>query len=188
MIKIRFARLEDVSSIAALHAASWATTYANMLSPAYLQHTVPADRQAVWSERFNKPLHNQVVLVAEESNEIIGFACFFIREHVELGSYLDNLHVKQSHQGKGIGKSLLAEVAFICEQKCPGLGLYLSVNQANRRAQMFYLALGAHNIHADVWNAPDGSQVPTFRFYWKLAGILAGTRSRARSDDEKRSC
>jgi hypothetical protein len=31
---------------------------------------------------------------------------------------------------------LLIEVAAICEQKCAGKGLYLSVNQANRNAEL----------------------------------------------------
>jgi L-asparaginase II len=68
---------------------------------------------------------------------------------------------------------LLLQVAAICEQRCSGQGLYLSVNQSNLRAQKFYLALGAQNSQAAVWNAPDGTSVPTFRFSWTSAATLA---------------
>lgn len=166
-MNIRLARTEDFVAIAQLHALSWSVTYSDVLSPDYLQLTVPMERQAAWRERFKNPKENQIVLIAEETEDIVGFACVFINEHVEWGSYLDNLHVSQSHQARGIGTSLLAQVAFHCEERCPQKGLYLSVNQANIRAQKFYLVHGAHNAQSSVWSAPDGSQVPTFRFAWK---------------------
>lgn len=175
-MKIRFSKDEDFSAIAQLHASSWSVTYSNVLSPDYLQHTAPTERQVVWRERFACPKENQIVLIAEENEGVVGFACAFVDEHAECGSYLENLHVSQSHQGRGIGTSLLSEVAFICQERCPNKGLYLSVNQANDRAQKFYLALGAHNIQSNVWNAPDGSQVPTFLFAWKSVLSLAEKR------------
>lgn len=171
---IRFANPEHVAAIAALHASSWNATYSNELSQAYLRSVVPAERLEVWRDRFTHPKENQFVLVAEEDGAVVGFACAFVGEHPEWGSYLDNLHVRQSRQGRGLGARLLAEAASICERRCPGQGLYLSVNQTNLRAQQFYAALGAHNAGASVWNAPDGSQVPTFRFVWQSAAALAG--------------
>jgi ribosomal protein S18 acetylase RimI-like enzyme len=186
-MNIRFATLEDAAAIAALHASSWSVTYNNVLSPDYLQHTVPSERQAVWHERFTNPKANQNVLVAEDAREVIGFACVFVGENVEWGSYLDNLHVSQFHQGKGIGTELLIQIASICEQTCPDQGLYLSVNQANHRAQRFYLSLGAYNAQASVWNAPDGSQVPTFRFSWQSVVPLAEKRLTSHSTQTLRA-
>jgi len=174
-MNIHFAKPEHATAVAALHAASWNATYSSVLSQSYLREVVPAERKAVWQERFARPKENQFVLVAEEDGDVVGFACAFIGEHPELGSYLDNLHVRQSHQGQGLGACLLVEVAAICERSRPGLGLYLMVNQDNHRAQRFYLGFGAHNAEASVWHAPDGSHVPTFRFVWSLAAPLAGT-------------
>lgn len=175
-MNIRFANAEHAAAIAALHAASWSATYGNVLSPTYLRDVVPVERQTIWRERFANPKANQFILIAEENSVVLGFACAFAGEHPQWGSYVDNLHVTQSHQGRGLGASLLMEGAAICEQRYPGQGLYLSVNQANRRAQQFYLALGAHNAAAEIWNAPDGSQVPTFRFVWESAAALATKR------------
>ena len=127
----------------------------------------------MWRERLKNPRDNQFVLVAEDNGFIIGFACAFVMENLKWGSYLENLHVRQSHHGRGIGTKLLLKVAAICEQKCSNQGLYLLVNQTNQNAQKFYLKLGAENAQVSVWSAPDGSHVPTFRFAWKTSTALA---------------
>lgn len=164
---------EHADAIAELHASSWSITYNDVLSQDYLQNIVPSERLSVWRERFKNPRKNQFVLIAVDNGFVVGFACVFVMEHLEWGSYLENLHVRQSHHGRGIGAKLLIEVATVCEQKCAGKGLYLSVNQANQNAQKFYLKLGAENAQVSMWDAPDGSHVPTFRFAWKTASALA---------------
>jgi len=175
-LPVRAACAEDAAAIAALHAASWSQTYADVLDPAYLRERVPAERGALWQLRFASPKANQQVFAAEDAGEVVGFACVFLAEHQAWGSYLDNLHVAPGHQGRGVGAALLAAVAAACERECPGRGLYLSVNQSNHRAQRFYAALGAANAEASVWHAPDGSVVPTFRFAWPAAARLLLTR------------
>lgn len=178
-MNIDFASSEHAEQIAALHAASWAATYSDVLSPYYLEHVAPTERLAIWQERFEKPKVNQFALVAIEAGGVVAFACAFVGEHSDWGSYLDNLHVKPSHQGRGVGSSLLLQVASICEQRCSDQGLYLSVNQSNLRAQKFYVALGAQNSQAATWNAPDGTSVPTFRFSWASAADLAENAANA---------
>lgn len=178
-MNISFALPKHAEQIAALHATNWASTYKEDLSAAYLQHVAPTERLAIWQERFNDPRETQVVLVASENEVLVGFACAFVGEHSDWGSLLDNLHVKQSHQGRGIGRNLLIQTASICEQKCPGLGLYLFVAQSNVRAQKLYLTLGARNSPAADWSAPDGSCVPVFRSSWPSATMLAKAPNRA---------
>ena len=171
-MKIRLAMSADAQAIAALHTSSWRRTYKNALSDEYLQRTAPIEREAVWAQRFASRKENQQVLVAEGENGVVGFACAYGAEHVEWGSYLDNLHVDESFQRQGIGRSLLVGIARWCDQQTPGRGLYLSVNQDNRRAQRFYRGLGAHNAKSGVWNAPDGSAVPTYWFVWESIEAL----------------
>lgn len=184
-MKLRHANVADAESIAELHAASWRSTYAAVLDPAYLTQTVPSERRQLWGERLMSPKANQLVVVAEVQDCIVGFACVFAESHNAWGAYLENLHVSATSQGKGIGRTLLAEVAQWCESQSPGRGLYLSVNQDNRRAQRFYLGLGARNAEPGVWNAPDGSKVPTFWFTW---GSVASLAKAANSSIEGTSC
>lgn len=172
-MQIRDASLNDAQPIAALHAASWQNTYAKVLRPKYLNECVPSERGELWQKRLSQPSPNQRVLVALESDQLVGFACAFIDEHPTLGSYLENLHVIKNAHGRGIGKQLIREVAAICARYATSPALYLSVNQDNERAQYFYLSLGATNAAAAVWNAPDGSDVPTYRFEWSSVTELA---------------
>ena len=171
-MNIRNSTPNDSEAIAALHAASWRLTYDSVLSRAYLEKTAPIERETVWTQRLAAPKANQCVLVAESKSGLVGFACAFASEHAEWGSYFDNLHVRTLSQGQGIGKALLVNVARWCEAQAPGQGLYLSVNQENRRAQQFYLGLGARNAKSGIWNAPDGSSVPTYWFVWHSVGPL----------------
>lgn len=172
-MNLRHANLADAESIAELHAASWRSTYATALTAAYLTDTVPSERRKLWGERLISPKANQFVVVAEVHGCIVGFACVFSDNHSAWGAYLENLHVSATCQGKGIGRALLAEAAQWCESQSPGRGLYLSVNQDNLRAQQFYLGLGASNAETGIWNAPDGSKVPTFWFTWSSVDLLA---------------
>ena len=172
-MKLRHAGLADAESIAEIHAASWRSTYGAVLNSTYLAETVPSERRQLWRERLTSPKPNQLVVAAEVDGRIVGFACVFSENHNTWGAYLDNLHVSHGFQGRGIGRALLAEVALWCESQSPGRGLYLSVNQDNHRAQRFYLALGARNTEPGIWNAPDGSKVPTFWFTWNSVASLA---------------
>lgn len=101
-MNINFASSEHAEQIAALHAASWAATYSDVLSAFYFERVVPTERLAIWQERFEDPKVNQFTLVAKEAGGVVAFACAFVGEHSDWGSYLDNLHVKQSHQGRGV--------------------------------------------------------------------------------------
>ena len=162
-------------AIAKLHTTSWQTHYTDALSKYYLQHQAAAEREALWLERMTNPKPNQSVFIAAENTELAGFACVFLDENREFGSYLDNLHVAAAHQGKGVGKALLKAVAKCCEEAAQREGLCLLVNQTNTRAQDFYSKLGGVNGRADTWAAPDGSKVPTFWFVWhQLQALIAG--------------
>jgi len=90
-MNIRPGTVKDAEAIAVLHASSGRDTYSAVLSQNYLQEVVPSERQTVWADRFAMPKRNQVVLVAEDSKDVVGFACLFVDEHQFLGSYIDNL-------------------------------------------------------------------------------------------------
>lgn len=165
-MKIRTALTGDAHGIADIHTNSWRNTYQNALTAEYLLNVVPKERSEVWVNRLQTPKSNQYVVVAECDGEIIGFACAYANENPKWGSYLDNLHVRSSCQSKGIGKSLLIEAARWCHKQEPTKGMCLLVNQDNVKAQGFYKSFGARNVQEGVWNAPDGSIVPTYWFVW----------------------
>lgn len=167
-MKTRIATARDAQSIAELHIASWQQNYTNALNANYLNNIAPAERKALWAQRFAQPQANQQVFVAENSSELVGFACVYHNYNPKWGAYLDNLHVASQCQGLGVGKQLLQAVASWCltQNNSANAGMCLLVNRNNTNAQAFYLHLGARNAEQSVWHAPDGSDVPTFWFVW----------------------
>ena len=99
---IRIAQLEDSVAIAAVHAASWRSSYRGILSDESLNEKLESERLSIWKRRLGFPKTNQYVTVAEQESQIVGFACAFGAEDELLGTMLDNLHVLPSQKGKGI--------------------------------------------------------------------------------------
>lgn len=170
-MKLRPATTSDSKTIACLHAESWRKNYANDLSINYLENIALNDRLLLWDQRLSAPKPNQQVYVAEADRQIMGFANVYIDENPQWGSYLDNLHVSERYQKKGVGRALLTEVFRWCGAKAKSKSLCLLVNQTNLKAQRFYITNGARNQEPSVWNAPDGSAVPTYWFVWDDVSI-----------------
>ena len=54
-MEMRAATIDDVASIASLHADSWRRSYRGIYSDAYLDDEAPAERLLAWTERFANP-------------------------------------------------------------------------------------------------------------------------------------
>jgi len=159
-------------AVAALHAESWRVHYRGAYRDEYLDGDVAADRLRVWEERLATPAPNQYVVLAEEDDLLLGFACAYGRDDGTWGSLLDNVHVRPAHQRRGVGAALLAEVAAWCRAKYPDCGLYLWVLQENHRAQRFYQRLGASDHGGELSEPPGGGQIHGRRYAWKTVPDL----------------
>ena len=84
-------------------------------------------------------------LIAEEGGEAVGFALFFHNYSTFLarpGIYLEDLFVRETARGKGVGKALLVKLAAIAvERECGRLEW--AVLDWNTDAIGFYERLGA---------------------------------------------
>lgn len=91
------------------------------------------------------------VLIAEDDGHPVGFALFFRSYSTFLGKtgiYLEDLYVKESERGRGVGKALLKEIAKIAVEE--GAGRFeWSVLDWNEPAIGFYRRLGAEMM--DGW-------------------------------------
>lgn len=172
-MEIRDAKIEDAEAIAEIHAQSWLQTYSRVLTKGYLEIDAPKERREIWKARLSSKDQNQKVIIAESQGNAIGFACGYYGERKIADAYLDNLHVTRDFRSKGVGKSLLKIIANWIIAKDQNSGLCLLVNQDNENAQGFYRWHGAENHSESVWNAPDGSVVPTYWFVWNSVRDLA---------------
>lgn len=90
-------------------------------------------------------------LIADWGGEPCGFAVYFFNFSTFLGRhgvYLEDLFVRETHRGKGIGKALLARLAAIAVENGCGR-LEWSVLDWNAPSIAFYKSLGA--VPMDEW-------------------------------------
>lgn len=91
------------------------------------------------------------VLIAEISDDPVGFALFFGTYSTFLarpGIWLEDLFVRPEHRGRGVGRTLLTELAQLAAERGCGR-VEWSVLSWNQQATGFYLGLGARLL--DDW-------------------------------------
>ncbi len=139
---IRQATPDDVASICQL--------IRDLAEYEHLTHEVVLQEEEIREHLFG-PRPYAEVLIAEEDNEVVGFALFFHNYSTFLGKpgiYLEDLFIKPEHRGKGHGKALLVALAKIAvERKCGRLEW--AVLDWNEPSIQFYKALGA--VPMDEW-------------------------------------
>ncbi|MEM6768978.1 MAG: GNAT family N-acetyltransferase [Bacteroidota bacterium] len=163
----RAATPADAPAIAALHAASWQAAYRGDFSDHYLDVECPAERLAVWTERFAAPNPNMVARVLEEDGKrIVGFCCTFY-DYDEHGSYLDNLHVAKDYHGWGFGRTLMVDTARQLADRDPNGSFYLVVLTSNQAAIGFYERMGGRFGKVSHRNLA-GNTVEVVAVHWTL--------------------
>ena len=109
-----------------------------------LEHEVTMTDDRLRATMFG-PRPYAEALLAEDDGKPVGFALFFHNYSTFLaqpGLYLEDLYVPESHRGKGIGKSLLVQLAKIAVERNCGR-LEWAVLDWNVDAIGFYEKLGA---------------------------------------------
>ncbi len=144
-ITYRTATVADVDRIAALHARSWQETYRGIMPNDFLDDEVEDERLEVWQERFAEQPPNRQIIVAEDREQLVGFACVCRGSDPVYGALLDNLHVASTYKGRGIGRRLIKRAAGWVQQREPASPFYLWVYEQNHPARAFYDSLGAIN-------------------------------------------
>lgn len=167
MVELRAATIDDLNLIANLHANSWRDVYAQVLSSKYLKDDVVAERTALWTARLKAPKANQLVLVAEHNNNLVGFICCFGENHNDYGSIIDNLHVSADCKGQGIGKRLIKTAITWLLNNYPNAPLYLEVLECNPKAIGFYQSIGAKELATAYWHTPCGNKAKEFLVGWQ---------------------
>ncbi len=115
-----------------------------------LSHAVFLDEEELRKHLFG-PRSFAEVLLAEEANEVAGFALFFHNFSTFLGQpgiYLEDLFVRPEYRGHGHGKALLATLARLAVERGCGR-LDWAVLDWNEPSLRFYRSLGA--VPLDEW-------------------------------------
>lgn len=171
-ISIRPAGPEAADIVAALHAASWRTTYRGILSDAYLDGAVEAERAAFWRARLAGAAA-PMVLIAREGDRPLGFIAFEAEKDAEFGGLIDNFHVAAEAKGRGVGRALFDAVCGKSAAMSPGRGLYLWVIDANREARAVYARLGGREADSRTKSGGDGTPITVIRVVWPAPDVSA---------------
>ena len=161
----------NAEEIASLHALSWQRHYRGIYPDSYLDHEVTSERKKIWLERFQQPNDNQYVIQARDQDQLIGFACTLFDIDDRYGALVDNLHVLQEHQGRGLGKILLRKCAEWVLTEAPGTAIYLYVLKENQAALGFYTHLGADLSPVLQYHGPAGTVDAVIRCTWDPANL-----------------
>lgn len=90
---------------------------------------------------------NNYIYVAEEGNDLVGFATFSVRDVIRYPkpiAELDELFVSPEYRKKGVGKKLMQQI----EEKAKKLNcyrLFIESHYDHKAAHFFYKALGYTN-------------------------------------------
>lgn len=135
ILTIRFANEDDIDVI--LKFIKELAEYEQMLDQ------VIATKEILYKSLFIEK--SAEVIIAEISNEAIGFALFFHNFSTFLGKsgiYLEDLYIKPEFRSNGYGKSLLSFLAKLAQQRKCGRLEWWCLDD-NKPSVEFYTSLGA---------------------------------------------
>lgn len=158
--------IADTEKIVRLHTDNWRIHYRGILDDYYLDNQVFADRKRVWNDRLRNPDPQMRLLVAERAGELVGFGCMFLEESKEFGALLDNLHVRGSYGGMGIGRILMQLLAKEIKKSNGRQDMYLWVLKKNTKAIKFYQKLKGIQKEVATEEEIGNNPAKKIRYYW----------------------
>lgn len=170
MIAIRRARPADAAAIAAVHVASWRSTYAGLLPDAYLA-ALSVTRQAAYYERAIRAGRTVRVAAAAGSDlpegrgiRVIGFATAGLARTHGLGEgEIETLYVLDDWRERGLGRGLMRSAGLhLAELGCRSAFVWVLRDNPSR---WFYLRIGGRII-AESTVRVGGVNLPQTAFAW----------------------
>ncbi|MEZ4710991.1 MAG: GNAT family N-acetyltransferase [Caldilineaceae bacterium] len=169
MIEYRLAQPFDAEAIANLHARSWRENNRGAAHDAFLDDELHAELLRMWCGRLNDAPGNQLIQLAVDGANLVGFICAYGAHDPQWGSYIDNLHVAHPLRRRGIGAALMRHGGRWLAAMYPRLAVYLLVLESNASARRFYERLGAQNAGVLITKTHGGAVVRNCRYTWSGA-------------------
>jgi ribosomal protein S18 acetylase RimI-like enzyme len=147
MVHLRLLAKEELILIQKIAHQTWPSTFSGLLSEEQIAYMLNWMYDLKMLESQVEQGHN--FFVAEEQGDAIGFAGFELNHLEGPKAKLHKLYLLPSSQGKGVGKTLLLEVAKRARE-AGQKSLVLNVNKYNKKAIDFYIAMGFVTIRQEV--------------------------------------
>lgn len=167
-VRIRRATAADSAGIAGIQVDSFRTAYAGILPPGYLANFTYEEQAADWRVWIKEHPEDLLYVATGPTDEVLGYA--LARPGVEAAtgsaSELIALHVRRSHQGRGIGRRLVATTArMLRDAGCPSIMLWtLGANPT----RAWYERLGGRLLAEKPWDGNEdfGIAVTEVAYGW----------------------
>lgn len=163
---IRDAVEHDIDAIARVHVASWQTTYQGIMPDEAIEARSFEVRQKQWQRSLDR--ENQIVLVAEQNGEIVGFANGG-KPQADSSSYdceLYAIYLLAKAQQQGIGQQLVKALT----KRLYAIGhksMILSVLENNAGSSQFYSKLGGKIISTGTYQATQDIELNIVNYGWQ---------------------
>ncbi|MGH2373339.1 MAG: GNAT family N-acetyltransferase [bacterium] len=171
---IRAARPEDAPAIARVHVDSWRTTYRDVMPSEFLAGLSYERRERQWTGTLGDPDAGFVFVAEDASRAVVGFAAGgreLSGDPVYTGE-LYAVYILEAHQGKGLGRRLMARVADrLVRAGRPAMLLWVLAD--NLQARRFYEKLGGEQLREQQIDI-GGTRYDEVAYGWRNAGALAG--------------
>ncbi len=187
MIAIRRARPSDAPSIAAVHVATWRSTYAGVLPDGFLARLSAMRHAAAYEQAIADRRDGHAVFVAvasgpdappgqerREGGVVVGFASGGRARRPGLGEgEIETVYVLDDFRDRGVGRRLMrAMAAHLAAVGCRSAMLW--VLEANP-ARWFYLRLGGRHVSRETICFA-GISLDQLAFAWNpIEALLAAT-------------
>ena len=142
-MQIRKAKVEDSAGLARVQVDSYQTTYAGIFPQSYLDCFSYEEQEGDWQDLLLSELEDVLYVAETDAGEIVGYVLGRPgpSEIPPYDSELVALHVRHSHQRRGIGRQLVATMAAQLKQReCASLMLWVLEKNPSR---LFYERMGA---------------------------------------------
>ncbi len=141
-MEIRPARVEDSEGLAHVQVDSYRTAYAGLLPQDFLDQFSYAEQAQDWRDLLSGEMRD-LLSVAVHDGEVLGYALGRpgVTEIEPYDGELVALHVRKAHQGQGVGRALIADMAGRLRSS-GSTALLLRVLEGNTRARAIYERLG----------------------------------------------
>lgn len=172
MIELLDIQIDDAAAIAAIHCASWRSTYRGVLRDDFLDGDLLANRLALWHQRLANAPDSFFGVIARQGGQPVGFSFGYPLADPAFGHMVDNLHVLPQMKGQGLGRRLLQAMAVRCQARGDAAGMFLWVYEDNHAAIRFYQSLGARPCERLVTEVPGGGTAAEWRYAWESPEVL----------------
>ena len=145
LIDIRAARPTDAPELAAVHDATWISTYQGLIPVVELTRMVQRRGPTYWQKLAARRSSNLLVLVFDGT--IAGYTSFGANRsrRIPTAGEIYELYLRPDHQGLGLGKTLFSRARKTL--RANGLqGLCVWALDANETAVEFYRGLGGQPL------------------------------------------